>query len=74
MRKWTLHQLDVKNTFLNGVLSETIFMEQPPGYFDSSDPNHVCRLCKAMYGIRQAPRAWFQRFNDFVIRLGLKYS
>nr|GEV30722.1 ribonuclease H-like domain-containing protein [Tanacetum cinerariifolium] len=41
-RKWSIHQLDVKNTFLNGDLSENVYMHQPPGFFDARFPNHVC--------------------------------
>lgn len=74
LRNWVLHQLDVKNAFLNGFLSETIFMEQPLGFVDSRYPNHVCRLLKALYGLKQALRARFQRFSDFVTRLGFACS
>lgn len=63
---WSLHQLDVKNVFLHGYLSEEVYMEQLPVYTDPSLPNHVCRLQQALYGQKQAPRAWF-RFNDSAI-------
>jgi hypothetical protein len=53
-----LHQLDVKVAFLNGPLQETIFMVQPPGFERGDD---VCRLKRALYGLRQAPRAWHAR-------------
>lgn len=65
--QWKLHQLDVKNAFLHGNLRETVYMEQPPGYVDQRYPNHVFRLNKALYGLRQAPRAWFQRLSSFLI-------
>ena len=72
--KWPLRQLDVKNAFLNGHLTEHVYMEQPPGYIDPRFPNHVCKLQKALYGLKQAPRAWFQRLSSFLIRLGFYCS
>ncbi|KAJ9545500.1 hypothetical protein OSB04_025207 [Centaurea solstitialis] len=71
---WPIHQLDVKNAFLNGDLTEEVYMKQPPGYVHPSYPNHVCRLRKALYGLKQAPRAWFQRFAVFITSLGFYSS
>jgi hypothetical protein len=54
-----LHQLDVKTAFLNGELEGEIYMQQPQGY-EQGGPNIVCRLLRTLYGLRQAPRAWYQ--------------
>jgi hypothetical protein len=55
---WSLHQMDVNNVFFHGDLQEEVYMEQPPSYVDQTHPNLVCRLKKALYSLKQAPRAW----------------
>nr|GFB20283.1 retrovirus-related Pol polyprotein from transposon TNT 1-94 [Tanacetum cinerariifolium] len=57
---FTVFQMDVKSAFLHGKLSEEVYMEQPPGFESSEFPNHVCRLNKVVYELKQAPRAWYQ--------------
>ncbi|GKD28792.1 ribonuclease H-like domain-containing protein [Tanacetum coccineum] len=56
---WPIHQLDVKNAFLHGQLSETVYMHQPPWFVDSARPDYICHLQKSLYGLKQAHRAWF---------------
>jgi hypothetical protein len=52
-----MRQLDVQNVFLHGVLEEKVYIKQPPGYESSKNPDFVCRYDKAIYVIKQAPRA-----------------
>jgi len=62
--------LDVKNTFLHGILTETVYCSQSAGFVDSSRPDMVCRLNKSLYGLKQAPRAWNHRFAAFLLTVG----
>jgi hypothetical protein len=71
-RGWKLHQLDVKNAFLHGVLEEEVFMRQPTGY--ETRLGHVCKLDKALYGLKQAPRAWYSRLSSNLQSLGFSAS
>ncbi|GJX41218.1 ribonuclease H-like domain-containing protein [Tanacetum coccineum] len=73
-RYWPIHQLDVKNAFLHGQLSKTVYMHQPPRFVDSYHPDYVCLLQHSLYGLKQAPRAWFQRFASFITRVGFQHS
>ena len=73
-RSWSLRQLDVNNVFLQGNLSENVYMSQPPGFVDQDHPTHICRLRKAIYGLKQAPRAWYQELHTFIFSFGFKNS
>jgi hypothetical protein len=57
---------------LHGFLEEDVYMRQPPGYEDSKYPEAVCKLDKALYGIKQAPRAWYSRLNTKLQQLGFQ--
>ncbi|KAG9450314.1 hypothetical protein H6P81_010279 [Aristolochia fimbriata] len=65
-----LHQMDVKSAFLNGYLSEEVYVEQPKGFSDPKYLDHVYRLAKALYGLKQAPRAWYERLSKFLCSTG----
>jgi hypothetical protein len=69
-RHWPIHQLDVNNAFLHGSLTETIYAEQPSSFTDSTHPDHVCRLNKSLYGLKQVPCAWYSRFASHLLSLG----
>ena len=71
---WPLYQLDVKNAFLNGDLDEEVFMRLPPGFETKFGAEKVCKLKKSLYGLKQSPRAWFERFGKAVKRLGYDQS
>ena len=60
--------MDVKNAFLNGDLSEEVYMQPPPSL--SVELNKVCQLRRAPYGLKQAPRAWFAKFSFTISQLG----
>ena len=72
MMKSNLHQMDVKTTFLNGVIEEEVYIEQPQGFEVEDRATHVCKLKKAMYGLKKAPRAWYGRIDSFLTSMGFK--
>ncbi|GKD76979.1 retrovirus-related pol polyprotein from transposon TNT 1-94 [Tanacetum coccineum] len=62
--------MDVKSAFLNGVLDEVVYIEQPPGYTKVGEETKVLKLKKALYGLKQAPRAWNTHIDSFLKRMG----
>jgi hypothetical protein len=61
-----IQQMDVKTAFLNGILEEEIYMEQPEGYIESGKENQVCRLKKSLYGLKQSPREWNKVIDGYL--------
>ena len=59
--------MDVKSTFLNGMLQEEVYVEQPKGFVDPHRPNDVYKLKRALYGLKQAPRAWYDKLTFYLI-------
>lgn len=62
-----LFQMDVKSAFLNGVINEEVYVAQPPGFIDFEKPNYVYKLKKALYRLKQAPKAWYDRLKTFLV-------
>jgi hypothetical protein len=69
---WKIHQMDVKTTFLNGLIEEKVYIEQPLGFEVHGIESHVCRLKKALYGMKQAPKAWYSRIDAYLQELGFE--
>jgi hypothetical protein len=70
LENWEIHQMDVKSAFLNGLLDEEIYMEQPQGFILPDHNHQVCLLHKAIYGLKQASRAWNLQFHGVLLELG----
>ncbi|GJZ28468.1 ribonuclease H-like domain-containing protein, partial [Tanacetum coccineum] len=68
-----VHQLDVKNAFLHDDLSQTVYMHQPSGLWDSAYPDYVCLLKTSLFGLKQASLAWFQRSAAYITRVGFHH-
>ncbi|GJV56924.1 retrovirus-related pol polyprotein from transposon TNT 1-94 [Tanacetum coccineum] len=62
-----VYQMDVKTTFLNGILREEVYVSQPDGFVEKDNPNHVYKLKKDLYGLKQAPRAWYDLLSKFLL-------
>jgi hypothetical protein len=71
-QKWMVHHMDVRSAFLNGDLKEEVYVHQPAGFVDDENPGKVLKLRKALYGLRQAPRAWNAKLDSSLVSLGFK--
>ena len=70
LEDWEIHQMDIKSAFLNRLLDEEIFMEQPQGFITAGQWDKVCLLKKALYGLKQASHAWNLQFHGVLTELG----
>ena len=66
--------MDVKTTFLHGDLEEEIYMKQAEGFIVKGKKELVCRLKKSLYGLKQSPRMWYQKFDTYIRGLGFPRS
>jgi hypothetical protein len=69
-----VEQMDVKTTFLHGDLEEEIYMKQPEGFVVKGKKELVCKLKKSLYGLKQSPRMWYQKFDTYILGLGFVRS
>lgn len=68
--RWPICHLDVKSAFFNGVISEKIYVPQPPGFIRKGFEDFVCKLNKVLYGLRQAPMAWYECIHLYLRQAG----
>ncbi|GKF40860.1 putative ribonuclease H-like domain-containing protein [Tanacetum coccineum] len=61
-----VYQMDVKSSFLYGTIDEEVYVSQPPGFVDPARPKKVYKVVKALYGLHQAPRAWYATLSTFL--------
>ena len=71
---WPIHQMDVITAFLNGDLTDEVYMEIPEGFPEAGNPTKVCRLKRALYGLRQAPQVWYDKINTWLQQQNLRQS
>ena len=64
------YQLYVKSAFLNGIFEEEVYIEQPKGFVDPKKIDMVCKLHKTLYGLKKAPRSWYERLHNYLINIG----
>ncbi|GJV76334.1 ribonuclease H-like domain-containing protein [Tanacetum coccineum] len=67
-----VYQMDVKSAFLYGIIEEEVYVHQPPGFVDPTHPNKVYKVVKALYGLHQAPRAWYKTLSSFLLENGFR--
>ena len=64
-----LFQMDVKSAFLNGYIKEEVYVEQPPAFEDHKYSDHVFKLTKALYSLKQVFRSWYEHLSSFLLRI-----
>jgi hypothetical protein len=69
---WQVHHMDVKSAFLNGDLVQEVYVAQAPGFEKKGEEHKVLKLHKALYGLRQAPRAWNSKLDKSLVALGFE--
>ena len=71
---WKIHQIDVKTTFLNGVIEEEVYIEKLEGFDTFDRESHVSKLKWVLYDFKQASHAWYTGIDSYLTRLGFTKS
>jgi hypothetical protein len=71
---WKLHYMDVKTNFIIGEIEEEFYIEKPEGFIVHNEKSHVCRLKKALYGLKKAPLDLYKKMDGFLMSLGFSKS
>ena len=74
LRNAQIRHLDVKNAYLHALVNEEVYMEQPTGFIDPDRPDHVCKMNRALYGMKQAGRLWNQLAHQILLAESVKQS
>ena len=69
---FVFYQIDIKSAFLNGFISNEVYVKQPSGFESETFPHHVFMPSKASYGLKQAPRAWYEKLSSFMLKNSFK--
>ena len=69
-KDFVVYQMDVKSAFLYGTITEAVYVSQPPGFEDPDHPDKVYKVNRAMYGLHQAPRAWYDTLSTYLLDSG----
>ena len=69
---FVVYQMDVKSAFLYGTIDEEVYVSQPPGFVDPTFPNKVYKVEKALYGLHQALRAWYETLSNYLLENGFR--
>ena len=71
---WKLHHMDVNTAFLNGIIEEKVYIEQPEEFIVNGKDSHVCKLKKALDDLKQAPHSWCAKIDGYLVNLGFTKS
>ena len=67
-----VYQMDVKSTFINGILEEEVYIEDPKGFVDPNKKNMVCKMNKSLNGLKQAPREWYETLDNYLVKISFE--